>query len=57
MASEPVYVGGIDQGTSSTRFILFDRKGVAVASHQKEFAQIYPKPGCAASAQGVAFAC
>ena len=39
------YVGAIDQGTTSTRFIVFDRNGRIVASAQKEHAQIYPKPG------------
>ena len=39
------YVGAIDQGTTSTRFIVFDRAGNAVASAQKEHEQIYPQPG------------
>jgi glycerol kinase len=39
------YVGSIDQGTTSTRFILFDREGGIVASDQKEHAQLYPQPG------------
>ncbi len=39
------YIGAIDQGTTSTRFIVFDRKGRAVASAQKEHQQIYPAPG------------
>lgn len=39
------YVGALDQGTTSTRFILFDKKGQIVASHQVEFTQIYPNPG------------
>ena|SRR5208337_2935286 len=39
------YVGAIDQGTTSTRFLIFDRKGVIVGSAQKEHEQIYPKPG------------
>jgi glycerol kinase len=39
------YVGSIDQGTTSTRFILFDREGNIVASDQKEHVQLYPKPG------------
>ncbi|HZV20375.1 MAG TPA: glycerol kinase GlpK, partial [Hyphomicrobiales bacterium] len=39
------YVGAIDQGTTSTRFIVFDRKGSVIASAQKEHEQIYPKPG------------
>ena len=39
------YVGAIDQGTTSTRFILFDRSGRVVATAQKEHEQIYPRPG------------
>ncbi len=39
------YLGAIDQGTTSTRFIVFDRAGRAVASAQKEHAQIFPRPG------------
>lgn len=39
------YVGAIDQGTTSTRFIVFDRSGQIVSSAQKPHEQIYPKPG------------
>jgi len=39
------YIGAIDQGTTSTRFIAFDRSGRTVAVSQKEHEQIYPKPG------------
>ena len=39
------YVAAIDQGTTSTRFIVFDRAGLIVASAQKEHAQICPRPG------------
>ena len=39
------YVGAIDQGTTSTRFIVFDRGGRVAAIAQKEHEQIYPKPG------------
>ena len=39
------YIGAIDQGTTSTRFILFDRKGATVGSHQLEHRQIFPKAG------------
>ena len=39
------YVGSIDQGTTSTRFIIWDRTGRAVACEQREHAQILPKPG------------
>jgi len=39
------YVAAIDQGTTSTRFIVFDRGGNIIAVDQKEHNQIYPKPG------------
>ena len=39
------YLGALDQGTTSTRFIIFDRSGRIVASEQREHQQIYPKPG------------
>lgn len=39
------YIGAIDQGTTSTRFMIFDRNAEVVASDQKEHRQIYPKPG------------
>ena len=39
------YIGAIDQGTTSTRFTIFDRSGRAVATAQKEHQQIYPQPG------------
>jgi glycerol kinase len=41
----PKYVAAIDQGTTSTRFMIFDHAGNAVASDQKEHRQIYPQPG------------
>jgi glycerol kinase len=41
----PSYIGAIDQGTTSTRFIVFDRTGRIVCVAQKEHEQIYPKPG------------
>ncbi len=43
--SQAKYVGAIDQGTTSTRFILFDRSGSIVKTSQIEHRQIYPKPG------------
>lgn len=39
------YVGAIDQGTTSTRFIIFDREGNILTQAQKEHRQIYPLPG------------
>jgi glycerol kinase len=39
------FVAAIDQGTTSTRCILFNKKGQIVSVGQKEHAQIYPQPG------------
>ena len=39
------YILSIDQGTTSSRAILFNREGSIIAVSQKEFEQIYPKPG------------
>jgi glycerol kinase len=39
------YVGAIDQGTTSSRFIVFDRSGRTVAMAQREHRQILPQPG------------
>jgi glycerol kinase len=39
------FIGAIDQGTTSTRFIIFDADGGILASAQREHAQIYPQPG------------
>jgi len=39
------YAGAIDQGTTSTRFMIFDHAGQVVGIDQKEHEQIYPKPG------------
>lgn len=39
------YLGALDQGTTSTRFIVFDRAGKILSVAQKEHRQIYPKPG------------
>ena len=36
----------LDQGTSSSRSIVFDAGGHVVAMSQREFRQIYPQPGC-----------
>ncbi len=41
----PNYIGSIDQGTTSTRFCVFDASGKIVASAQKEHEQIYPQAG------------
>lgn len=39
------YILALDQGTTSSRAIVFDAKGNIVAKAQQEFSQIYPKPG------------
>ena len=39
------YLLALDQGTSSSRSIVFDERGRVVAQAQQEFAQIYPQPG------------
>ena len=39
------YVGAIDQGTTSSRFIVFDRHGAIKALAQREHEQIFPRPG------------
>jgi glycerol kinase len=39
------YILALDQGTTSSRAIIFDHDGLPVTSAQKEFTQIYPKPG------------
>ena len=39
------YVGALDQGTTSTRFMVFDHQGQVVSVDQKEHEQIFPKPG------------
>jgi len=39
------YILSLDQGTTSSRAIIFDSRGLPVAAAQKEFTQFYPKPG------------
>ncbi len=39
------YIGALDLGTTSNRFIVFDRRGRIVGSAQKEHEQIFPRPG------------
>ena len=45
MTSTAKYIGALDQGTTSTRFIVFDRGGRIVSVAQKEHEQVYPRPG------------
>jgi glycerol kinase len=39
------FIGSLDQGTTSTRFIVFDHEGGVVATDQQEHEQIFPAPG------------
>ena len=43
--TRPIHLLALDQGTSSSRSIVFDRRGRIVASAQQEFRQIFPQPG------------
>lgn len=45
MSNTKQYILSLDQGTTSSRAILFDKKGKIINIAQKEFKQIYPKPG------------
>ncbi|KAF1780321.1 Carbohydrate kinase, FGGY, C-terminal [Phytophthora cactorum] len=45
MAPATSFVGAIDQGTTSSRFIAFDHSGNIAATHQMEHKQIYQQPG------------
>ena len=39
------FIGAIDQGTTSSRFIIFNRDGKIISVDRREHAQIYPRPG------------
>ena len=41
----PAFILSLDQGTTSSRAIIFDHSGNIVSLAQKEFNQIYPQPG------------
>ena len=45
MSGEKMYILALDQGTTSSRAVIFDREINKVISCQEEFTQIYPKPG------------
>jgi glycerol kinase len=45
MSTAKKYILALDQGTTSSRAIVFDRSGTAVATAQQEFPQIFPSPG------------
>ncbi|KAF9567238.1 Glycerol kinase [Mortierella alpina] len=41
----PSFIGAIDNGTTSSRFLIFDERGELVIGHQLEYRQIFPHPG------------
>ena len=43
--TDNTYVGAVDQGTTGTRFIVFDHSGQIVANAYEKHEQIYPEPG------------
>ncbi len=45
MMAESRYIAAIDQGTTSTRCMIFDRAGAVICSAQREHQQIFPRPG------------
>jgi len=45
MAPRPRYAAALDQGTTGTRFMIFDKEGQLVSSCYEEHTQIYPRPG------------
>ena len=50
---EKKYVMALDQGTTSSRAIIFNKKGEIVAKAQKEFKQCYPQNGSDPSAEAL----
>ncbi len=42
---EAIHVAAIDQGTTSTRCMIFNHAGAVIVGYQKEHTQIYPRPG------------
>lgn len=42
---EQWFVGSVDQGTTSSRFLIFDSHGEVAAGHQMEFENLYPESG------------
>ena len=42
---KPSYIAALDQGTSSSRCLIFDKSCNVVSKSQEEFRQIFPKPG------------
>lgn len=44
-SSQDVFIGALDQGTTSTRFIIYNSEAKPIASHQVELTQYYPEAG------------
>lgn len=44
-SGDEVFTAAVDQGTTSSRFLIFDSAGIPKTSHQAEFPQIYPQSG------------
>lgn len=44
-AAQGCLLGSIDQGTTSTRFLIFNTKGDLIAGHQMDFDNLYPHSG------------
>ncbi|KAK8629146.1 hypothetical protein V6N13_077999 [Hibiscus sabdariffa] len=42
---QEIYIASIDQGTTSTRFLIYDKSARVIGSHQIEFTQFYPEAG------------
>ncbi|KAL7232258.1 hypothetical protein ACSBR2_010311 [Camellia fascicularis] len=45
MSKENVFIRSINQGTTSTKFILYDKNAHPIGSHQVKFTQFYPQVG------------
>ncbi|CAK8574610.1 unnamed protein product [Lathyrus sativus] len=45
MSKDDVFIGAIDQGTSSSRFIIYDKSAKPIGIHHVEFTQFYPQAG------------
>ena len=50
--SLPPYILSLDQGTTSSRALVFDQKGKIISTAQKEFTQYYPQPGISGKNKG-----
>lgn len=43
--ADQVFIAALDQGTTSSRCLIFNKDGQPVAQYQEEFTQIHPHPG------------